>query len=82
MRMRTIILTKICYVLILKPSFDNKHLLVYGIDQAHVPYLIMLDALKGSVIAMATFVHEQAYFIKDLKFHPNSNSKFVSCGIE
>lgn len=75
-------LTKICYVLIVRPSFDNKNLLVYGIDQSHIPYLILLDIMSGGVIGVATFIHEQPYLIKDMKFYPGSNSKFITCGIE
>jgi hypothetical protein len=35
----------------------------------------------GSVLGVANLAHEQAWSIKDVGYYPNSNHKFVSCGV-
>jgi hypothetical protein len=42
----------------------------------------MLVCLRtGTVLGVVNLAHEQAWYLKDLAYYPNSNHKFVSCGI-
>ena len=81
LRLKTIVLKKIMIVLIIRCSPDNKTLIVYGINSSKIGYLMLICLTACEVLGIANFAHEKICGIKDIAYHPKSNSKFVTCGI-
>jgi hypothetical protein len=42
---------------------------------------MFISLVSYEVIAVVNFKHEKVWNIKDIAYYPQSNSKFVTCGI-
>ena len=66
----------------LKWAYDNRHICCNAITNDYTMMIMLIDTEGPTLLGCVNFLYTIPFKIKDLEFHPNSTTKFVSCGIQ